>query len=263
MRIFAISDLHTDFKANWALVAQLPPRQYADDALIVAGDIADGLEKIRSTLDALRSRFARVFYTPGNHELWVRGEGYNSVEKLMKILWMCRSLGVDTAPAKVAGRWIVPLFSWYTPEFARPADTADNTEDDELWAWADFQFCKWPETIAHTVELSDYFLRMNESNIKSYDRPVISFSHFLPRRDLLPPVRYLRFKGLPKVAGSNGLEGQIRKIGSTLHVFGHSHINCDKMIDNVRYVQNALSYPKEQSFDRLPVKLIWEAEQSA
>jgi predicted phosphodiesterase len=249
MRIFAISDLHTDFKPNWALVEGLSERLYRNDALIVAGDIADNLERIRSTLGTLRSKFARVFYTPGNHELWVRGEGFNSVEKLLRILWLCRDLGVETAPARVGGRWVVPLFSWYTPELAR----AEEIDDEELLAWADFQFCKWPADVG---ELSDYFLKMNESNIRGYDGPVVSFSHFLPRRDLLPPLKYLRFRGLPKVAGSPALDRQIRRLGSAVHVFGHSHINCDKVIDKVRYVQNALSYPRERSFTELPIKLI-------
>lgn len=183
--------------------------------------------------------------------MWVRGAGYHSIEKLERILKLCRSLDVETRPARVAGHWIVPLFSWYTPEFASDEDA----NEDDLLAWADFQFCKWP---GGTGELSEYFLRMNEANIKSYDSPVISFSHFLPRRDLLPPVKYLRFKGLPKVAGAASLERQIRAIRSSVHVFGHSHINCDKLIDDVRYVQNALSYPNERSFTELPVKLISE-----
>jgi hypothetical protein len=78
---------------------------------------------------------------------------------------------------------------------------------------------------------------MNEPRVKSYDAPVISFSHFLPRRDLLPLTDRLHFKGLPKVAGCRTLEQQIRRMNSRTHVFGHSHINCDKLIDGVRYIQ--------------------------
>jgi hypothetical protein len=102
---------------------------------------------------------------------------------------------------------------------------------------------------------------MNEPNITSYDGPVISFSHFLPRPELLPPRRNLRFKGLPKVAGCTSIDGQIRRLNSKLHVFGHSHINYDCVIEGVRYVQNALAYPNEHRRERTPIKLIWHSEE--
>jgi hypothetical protein len=85
---------------------------------------------------------------------------------------------------------------------------------------------------------------------------VISFSHFLPRRDLLPAAERLRFKGLPKVAGCAALDQQIRHLKSCVHVFGHSHINCDRVIDGVRYVQNPLRYPRERTNTDFPVKII-------
>ena len=65
MRIFVTSDLHADFKENWGLLQQLSPVSYQDDAIIVAGDIADRLEVIERTLLLLGSRFRHVFYTPG------------------------------------------------------------------------------------------------------------------------------------------------------------------------------------------------------
>ncbi|MEW6734641.1 MAG: hypothetical protein AB1489_25175, partial [Acidobacteriota bacterium] len=80
-----------------------------------------------------------------------------------------------------------------------------------------------------------------------------------PRRELLPPVEYLKFKGLPKVAGCTTLEAQIRQLSAAIHVFGHSHINCDKVIDGVRYLQNALSYPRERAQRSINFKLLWDS----
>lgn len=245
MRILAISDLHTDFAENWQLVRQIPESSHTDDILIVAGDIADRTEVIKRTLSLLRSRFKMVFFTPGNHELWVRNEEYDSIEKLFRILRLCDSLDVKTAPSKVDGVWIVPLFSWYDPAFG-----VDVTDAD-LEGWADFHFCKWPEAVQNKFE---YFFELNLPNIRSYDGPVISFSHFLPRAELLPAREYLRFKGLPGVAGCDLLEKQIRQLNSMTHVFGHSHINLDCVIDGVRYIQNAFSYPKERASSKLRLK---------
>lgn len=42
--------------------------------LLLAGDISDDLDVIRHSLVTVRQTFQTVFYIPGNHELWVRGE---------------------------------------------------------------------------------------------------------------------------------------------------------------------------------------------
>jgi hypothetical protein len=248
MRIFAVSDLHTDFRENRLLLEQLSREEYTQDVLLVAGDIADRLEVIGETLSLLRSRFARVFYTPGNHELWTRDEGCDSVEKYFRVIELCGRLGVTTSPEKEQGIWIVPLLSWY--ETSRGADGGA----EGLEGWADFYFCKWPEWIGSP---SAYFLEMNEPRVRSYDCPVVSLSHFLPRRDLLPPVESLWFQRLPEVAICEPLEDQIRRLGSVVHVFGHSHINRDLRLDGVRYVQHALRYPRERNRQTELVKLVW------
>jgi hypothetical protein len=247
MRIFAVSDLHTDFKENRLLLERLSREEYTRDVLLVAGDIADRLEVIGETLSLLRTRFARVFYTPGNHELWTRNETGDSVDKYFRVVELCGRLGVATSPEKQGGVWIVPLLSWYE------TGVDDGAERPE--GWADFYFCKWPEWIGSP---SAYFLKMNEPHVRSYDAPVVSLSHFLPRRDLLPPVENLRFKQLPQVSICEPLEAQIRRLGSAVHVFGHSHINRDLRLDGVRYVQHALQYPRERNNARTEiVKLVW------
>lgn len=237
MRIFAVSDLHTDFTANWLGLQRVTSPEHLHDALVVAGDIADDLMIIEKTLRLLRANFGQVFYVPGNHELWVRKSSLDSVEKFRQVLSLCEDLGICTKPARAGETWIVPLFSWYESGY-----DADNSADPtELEGWSDFYFCKWPPEIS---SVSAYFLELNEPNIRAYDGPVITFSHFLPHRDLLPPVSYLKFKGLPLVAGSVAIDAQIRRLNSDLHVFGHSHINFDREIDGVRYVHNAFGYPK-------------------
>jgi len=85
---------------------------------------------------------------------------------------------------------------------------------------------------------------------------VITFSHFIPRADLLPPKEYMRFSWLPDVSICKALDAQIRRLGSRVHVCGHTHTTVDTVIDDVRYVQNAVRYPKERRPESFPIKLI-------
>jgi calcineurin-like phosphoesterase family protein len=235
---------------------QIPGEPFKEAILIVAGDISDRLDTLTSTLALLRAKFSHVFYVPGNHELWVRKETGTSIDKFFRILDLCEALDIRTRPAQIGGVWIVPLFSWYEAGF----DEEDSGDATGLHVWTDFHLCRWPGGMGSAT---DFFLRLNEPYLRIYDGPIISFSHFLPRRDLLPSTDRLKFKGLPKVAGCSALDAQIRRLGSRVHVFGHSHIGCDRVIDGVRYVQNPLRYPRERLFSGFPVKIIMNTDGEA
>lgn len=249
MRLFATSDLHTDYKDNFRWLAEISDSDYRDDALIVAGDISDRLEIIRDTFELLRSKFRHLLFTPGNHELWVRGAEYDSLEKLQRVLELCAKLEVSTSPVRFSDFWVVPLFSWYDGVF----DPELKHERTARQAWADFHFCTWPADIG---SLPDYFLRLNEPHLKTYDAPVITFSHFLPRADLLPPPQYLRVGWLDSVSVCAALDNQIRNLESLVHVCGHTHTRVDKVIDGIHYIQNAVRYPKERTARSVPIRLI-------
>ena len=242
MRLFATSDLHTDYAENLRWLKELSDSDYRDDALIVAGDISDRFHIIRETLLLLRSKFRHVIFTPGNHELWIRDTEFDSIEKLRRVLSLCNEMDVYTKPLRLDDLWVVPLFSWY-----------DGLFEPARRSWADFHLCKWPDD---AKPLADYFLRLNEPHLRTYDAPVVTFSHFIPRSDLLPPKEYLRISWLGSVSICAGLDSQIRQLKSKVHVCGHTHTTFDRVIEDVRYVQNAVRYPKERTATSIPIKLI-------
>jgi len=148
---------------------------------------------------------------------------------------------------RFADFWVVPLFSWYD------GVVDSKHERTARQAWADFHFCSWPADIG---PLSDYFLRLNEPHLHTYDAPVVTFSHFLPRADLLPPPEYLRIGWLGSVSVCAALDNQIRKLESRVHICGHTHTRVDKVIDGIHYIQNAVRYPKERTATSVPIRLI-------
>jgi hypothetical protein len=193
-----------------------------------------------------------VFFVPGNHELWVRGEARDSMQKFHAVLRLCDQVGVRTAPARVGPAWVVPLFSWYDASF----DVHREGVEEELEAWSDRYFCRWPEGLGR---VDQFFLAMNTPHARGHDGPVVTFSHFVPRTDLLPSVDWLRFKGLPLVAGSTGIDAQVRLAGAAVHVFGHTHIREDRVIDGVRYVENDFRRG-EAAAGTSPFRLVWDGE---
>jgi predicted phosphodiesterase len=240
MRLIAISDLHVDYLGNRAWVQGLDREAHREDVLILAGDVSHRLSDLSWCLSTLQSRFHSVFFVPGNHELWLSpsaDKSVNSFGKFHQVLKLCRSLGVHTDPATLdlgdRKLTVLPLFSWYE---------AQSDGGHDLEGWMDFTLCRWP--IAKE-RLPQWFADWNEEALTSLEGEVVSFSHFVPRVDLLPAPAVLDFKELAQVSCSALIERQLRAARSTMHVFGHSHIPVDRVMDGVRYVNHPLGYPGE------------------
>jgi predicted phosphodiesterase len=257
MRVFAISDVHTDFAENQQLLRGLSTTEYRDDALILAGDVSHDLTVVQRTLALLLERFQYLFFVPGNHELWVRNGG-QSLEKFHTLLALCERLGVHTGPKCIGSRedrvCIVPLFSWYT----RPEEGSDTlfrdraVEDPGSAVWTDDYLIKWPAGFRPTR----FFLELNEPRVSTpYEASIVSFSHFMPRADLMftlpgedPQLHstHTRHFNFSRVAGSTLIEEQIRRLGSKVHVYGHQHRNRCREYEGVWYVSNCLGYRDER-----------------
>ena len=96
-RLFATSDIHISHRANREALDALG--DYPDDWLIVAGDVGERVEHLEMALGALVPRFARVIWTPGNHDLWCpagatdRTRGQARYDELVGV---CQARGVLT-----------------------------------------------------------------------------------------------------------------------------------------------------------------------
>ena len=236
-RVFAISDLHVDHAENARWVAQLSTWDYRQDALICAGDIGHQLNDVAGTLNALRERFRFVVYVPGNHELWVRPDnGTDSLRKFAAVQQLASDCGVHVGPLHLDRVSLVPVLGWYDYSFGTPSE-------ELLERWADYQMCSWPETFDQAM-ITRHFLAANEAFTPQEGCQVITFSHFVPRTDLLPAfgdaVNLLR-----PVLGSNAIDAYIRKLHSSVHIYGHYHVNRRTHLDGVLYINNALGYPRE------------------
>ena len=286
--VVAWSDLHSDMGKNMTHLRQLPVSK--ETVLLLAGDVASSLETIESSLRLLKDKFGAVFYVPGNHELWVtKKDGLSSVHKFLAILEICEQLGVHTRPAFINATCAVcPLFSWYKDNLVDGfhRELADIPFDMQTqWPWditgrgdtndaqqpeiADFfaslnqrrvkvaptsalEGLKKAETEAEEAKQAQLEGRMLKAKAKEEVGPyVITMSHFVPRQECYPGPR--RLCG---VMGCREIEEQVRQCGSRCHIFGHSHISCDREVNGIRYVQHPLGYPNDYHRQSAP-KSVW------
>jgi Icc-related predicted phosphoesterase len=153
-------------------------------------------------------------------------------------------------PYSLGSLSIVPLFGWYDYSFAKPSDELKKI-------WTDFTACKWPDGFLES-EITEYFLSFNESVINTQNQFIISFSHFLPRIDLMPFFIPLERRILYPILGTFRLEQQIRRLGSQIHIYGHTHVNNRINKNNTVYINNAFGYPHETRIARKELLCVYE-----
>lgn len=239
LKIWTVSDLHTDYSENLRWVTDhLSERDYRDDLLIVAGDISDHPLVFRKTLQALQKRFHTVFFVVGNHDLWVRRkECDSSLDAFHECLKIAEDYGIRTTVKKIGDTWIVPLQGWYDYSFGAPSK-------ELKLIWGDFRMCQWPSGYDPEA-VTAFFTAQNTPHLSIGREKIVSFSHFLPRTDLIPIFVPATVKALLPVMGTTILENQIRTLQPAVHIYGHSHFNRDVKRGGIRYVNNAFGYPHE------------------
>jgi 3',5'-cyclic AMP phosphodiesterase CpdA len=254
--LWAISDLHVGYTENRDHVEALRP-VHADDWLIVAGDVAERVTDIEWTLATVTRRFARVFWTPGNHELWthpsdpspLRGE-----ERYRRLVQICRDLGVRT-PEDPFEVWtgpggpasVVPLFVLYDYSF-RPPGTS-TTEEGLRYAYRSGIVCAderylHPDPYPSREAWCAARLAYSRERLDALDPavPTVLVNHFPLVRE---PTRVLRYPEFAQWCGTEETADWHTRYAAAVAVYGHLHIPRETVHDGVPFVEVSVGYPRE------------------
>lgn len=256
--LLAVSDLHVRYEDNRAVVEALRPAS-DEDWLLVAGDVGDHMADVEWALSTLASRFSRVVWVPGNHELWthpddpVRARGVARYEALVRL---CRSLGVTT-PEDPYPVWrgaggpavVVPLFLLYDYSFRRPG--VRSAEEalrlaDEAGVVATDEFLLRPAPYASVVEWCRARLRLTAARLDALpaDLPTVLVSHFPLVRE---PTEVLRFPDFALWCGTEATADWPVRYRAAAVVYGHLHIPRLIRKQGVPHYEVSLGYPREWS----------------
>ena len=253
--LYALSDPHSGDRTNMRYLSSLPARPRS--ALIVAGDVDDDVRVLTETLRVCVSKFGGgVFFTPGNHDLWLLGRERDSLAKLDVVLKAAEAAGASTTRRLLRGRGgersvlVIPLLSWHHASFdTEPALTCWGGLPTARQAMSDYHNCAWPAPLDDATEsVARHFDALNDDAPVDVDRAttaVVTFSHFLPRIELIPEKRFMFLPCLAECVGSRFLGDRVARLRPDVHVFGHTHLAWDATLDGVRYLQGCVGYPNE------------------
>lgn len=139
---------------------------------------------------------------------------------------------------------LIPLYSWYhtgfdtEPSLIHPLYQKYREILPFEKLWMDFHQCLWPSDVVSQSDFADVDLAKDSTALASLfaaindaflpasplDRErwgqdvVISFSHFVPRIELIPEQRFLLEPALVRVSGSLHLGRQVTQLRPDVHM---------------------------------------------
>lgn len=249
MKLFALSDLHVNHRANRETLAAMPP--HPDDWLVLAGDLGETADHLRWTLELLTPRWRQIVWVPGNHELWATGDSPRGEAGYRELVEVCRAYGALT-PEDPYARWpedpdlvIAPLFLLYDYSFCPPGlDPAGAI----AWAAEDGIVCAderflhpdpWPSRQAWCqarLALTERRLAALEPTTRT-----VLINHWPLREDLC------RLYAIPRFTpwcGTKRTEDWHVRWRAEVVISGHLHMRATDWRDGVRFEEVSLGYPR-------------------
>ena len=253
-RLLAISDLHVGYPENRAMADGLRPSD-PGDWLIVAGDVGEVFADVGYVLASLASRFERVIWTPGNHELWTHPadpvplRGVARYDALVKV---CRRFGVLT-PEDPFPVWtgnggpvaVAPLFQLYDYTFLPSgADSAESALDLARAAGVVCADERWlhPDPYPSRADWCRARVAATGKRLTSLDLPAVLVSHWPLLRS---PTEALRHQEFAPWCGTALTADWHRSLNVVAAVYGHLHIPRTTRHDGVRFEEVSVGYPRE------------------
>jgi 3',5'-cyclic AMP phosphodiesterase CpdA len=254
--LFAVSDLHISHPENRKVLGQIRPAGPAD-WLLVAGDVSERVADLEWALRLLASRFARVVWVPGNHDLWthkrdpvtLRGEA-----RYRHLVQVCRRAGVASPedPYEVfTGRHgpvrVAPLFLLYDYSFLTPGTSSKR----ESLAYAERtgvictdEYLLHPDPYPTREAWCQARVSFSEERLRSCDPqiPLVMMNHYPLVRE---PTRVLRYPQFAQWCGTEATADWHRRFRTAAVVYGHLHIPRTTWYDGVRFEEVSLGYPRE------------------
>lgn len=248
MKIWTFSDLHVNFSPY-----RLPDPQPEHDAVVIAGDIGEGL--LRSLKWISEAGFTKpVCYCAGNHDFYKRAMD-REVEKAREYA-VALSTREREAPIYllqndavcVEGARFIGATCWTDYKLMRADNqqvammmAESNMNDHNLIRLASKQYGRFKPYDALREHIASY-LYIEQELAKPFDGPTIVVTHHAPAMKSVPP-RY--WGDILNAAYASHLDYLVNQSDLWLH--GHIHQACDYRLGDGRVVCNPRGYPHESS----------------
>ena len=193
--------------------------------LHIAGDIANGFEKISQDFLAQLQHQLPVTFSLGNHDMLGLSEDAMKPFEFQKISFSKHTL--------------LAFSGWYDYSFVPAISPQKHLQTKNL-----FWFDRRLQRRGHDPEITQNLLGELQKELKLVDQPLIIAMHFVPHADFL--MRHPYFERFNAFLGSQAFHELFRQFPVKNVIFGHSHHRIsNRTIDNITYHARPLGYIRE------------------
>ena len=223
-----MSDLHIDsnlFGQEELETLSTLFKQEEIQHLHIAGDIANGFEKISQDFLAQLQHQLPVTFSLGNHDMLGLSEDAMKPFEFQKISFSKHTL--------------LAFSGWYDYSFVPAISPQKHLQTKNL-----FWFDRRLQRRGHDPEITQNLLGELQKELKLVDQPLIIAMHFVPHADFL--MRHPYFERFNAFLGSQAFHELFRQFPVKNVIFGHSHHRIsNRTIDNITYHARPLGYIRE------------------
>lgn len=227
-RVAFMSDLHIDsnlFGQEELETLSTLLKQEEIQHLHIAGDIANGFEKISQDFLAQLQHQLPVTFSLGNHDMLGLSEDAMKPFEFQKISFSKHTL--------------LAFSGWYDYSFVPAISPQKHLQTKNL-----FWFDRRLQRRGHDPEITQNLLGELQKELKLVDQPLIIAMHFVPHADFL--MRHPYFERFNAFLGSQAFHELFRQFPVKNVIFGHSHHRIsNRTIDNITYHARPLGYIRE------------------
>jgi predicted phosphodiesterase len=245
MRLWIMSDLHLDVNAAYPF--QLPTPWPAHDAVILAGDVCEGIDRGVAWIEAVGLNERPVVYVPGNHEFYGRDRGasllagQNAAAKRRNVHVLDRQR-LDLGAVTVLGATLWTDYALYgTPQASMQVAERYLSDHRMIGEGASGAGFSAAHASAEHDRSVDWLARAIAA-CREAGRLVVVVSHHAPSPNSVSP----RFQGHPLTAAfASNLERLFP--GVALWVHGHTHRVADHTVGATRIINNPRGYLRHET----------------
>ncbi len=227
-RVAFMSDLHIDsnlFGQEELETLTALFKQEEIQHLHIAGDIANGFEKISQDFLAQLQHQLPVTFSLGNHDMLGLSEEAMKPFEFQKFSFSKHTL--------------LAFSGWYDYSFVPAISPQKHLQTKNLF-WFDRRLCRK----GTDPEITQNLLGELQEELKLVDQPLIIAMHFVPHADFL--MRHPYFERFNAFLGSQAFHELFRQFPVKNVIFGHSHHRIsNRTIDNITYHARPLGYIRE------------------
>lgn len=209
----------------------MPEKLLPADYLLIAGDLGIGsnyLSVYDEIVERTRGKFKQVFFVRGNHDYWSLDKPFNKDHQFVKV-----ELDENTV--------LLGCTLWTPIKEYRPNGQLKWHFSEEYLVHSymnDFGLIKNFSIKKHNARYAEESVWLHDKCKQYANKKIVIMTHHGPRAELISPI----YNKSAINAAYFVTDKSCDDLNPTLWIYGHTHQQSDIIINNTRYVNNAVGY---------------------